>query len=724
MEAKEKREIKGGQIRNTKQVIFGAMVLCLLFVLGACNGNRSDDPTDFGNALVSISISPANPVLADPTTQQFMATGIYGDGTTADITESVNWVSEFPAVATISDEPDSSSNPKGQVKTVLTGSTTITARSGNISSLTVLSVTSAVLETIEVTPSYSSFASMFTPWVQMKATGIYSDGAIIEITEFATWSSGTPTVATINNVSGEKGLASNPNYGSPTTASSIITATFQDISGTTDLTFSNATQNGNIQITPISPRLAQQTYQQFTATLKLNDGTAQDISQYAIWDSSTDANATVGNADGARGLVLTTDTAGDSVITADLAGAVVTGSTLTVVDNYYLSKLEINPEFPTIAPGVTYQLKAIGIFKKTGASYYIAQDLTEWVSWVSSDSSLLSISNVTGSKGRVTQTQVPGVADRTATITVSSPILPSLTGTTTLTVKSNSLELTSIAVSPSDPTLHIDTTPTFKAYGTFSDGTDSYIQDISDAVIWSSSDTTVAVVSNQPSNVGEVVNRTDGETTITATLGDVDGSSIVTVQPASYVWTGFTFTPATVTTIVFDRTDLQLTATATFTDASGDSFTQDVTEEVLWTSGTTANADISSADGTRGLVTGIVDGVTVGMTADWQSNTATKNVQVDDIFDLPGITITEAGTAGLDGTVQLVATATYLGNTQDMAEKCVWSSSRPEVASVLNVSGSQGKVFSNGDGTTTITCKITDETEGISISETYEFTVD
>ncbi|MBT4266333.1 MAG: hypothetical protein HOD85_19210, partial [Deltaproteobacteria bacterium] len=202
---------------------------------------------------------------------------------------------------------------------------------------------------------------------------------------------------------------------------------------------------------------------------------------------------------------------------------------------------------------------------------------------------------------------------------------------------------------------------------------------------------------------------------------DISGTSSVTIKPTSHAWTGFTFAPATAATGI--RSDVQLTATATFSNGS-DSFTQDVTEEILWTSGTPASADISSADGARGLVTGITTPATVTMTADWQSSTDTKAVITEDIANLNSIAITAASAAGSDGTTQLTTTATYVStNTQDVTELCIWSSSRPEVASVLNIPGSKGKVFSNGSGSTTITCRITDETATKDLSVTHEFTV-
>ncbi len=52
--------------------------------------------------LVSISISPANPTVPLAASQQLVATGLYSDGSTKDVTQSSTWNVDNPAIATIS----------------------------------------------------------------------------------------------------------------------------------------------------------------------------------------------------------------------------------------------------------------------------------------------------------------------------------------------------------------------------------------------------------------------------------------------------------------------------------------------------------------------------------------------------------------------------------------------------------------------------------------------
>ena len=52
--------------------------------------------------LVSISISPANPTVPLAASQQLVATGVYTDGSTKDVTQSSAWNADNPVIATIS----------------------------------------------------------------------------------------------------------------------------------------------------------------------------------------------------------------------------------------------------------------------------------------------------------------------------------------------------------------------------------------------------------------------------------------------------------------------------------------------------------------------------------------------------------------------------------------------------------------------------------------------
>ncbi len=84
--------------------------------------------------LLSISVTPATPTLASGTTQQFVATGNYSDGSVHDLTGSVTWTSDTPTVATIS--------VSGLATAHSVGTATIEASSGAIAGATLVTVNS------------------------------------------------------------------------------------------------------------------------------------------------------------------------------------------------------------------------------------------------------------------------------------------------------------------------------------------------------------------------------------------------------------------------------------------------------------------------------------------------------------------------------------------------------------------------------------------------------
>lgn len=93
-------------------------------------------------------------------------------------------------------------------------------------------------------------------------------------------------------------------------------------------------------------------------------------------------------------------------------------------------------------------------------------------------------------------------------------------GTSTVT-------LSSIAITPASPSIAPGTTEQFTATGTYSDYT---IKNITTSVTWSSSDTTVATISNTAGSNGLVTSSGAGTTTITASSGSISDSTLLTVQ--------------------------------------------------------------------------------------------------------------------------------------------------------------------------------------------------
>jgi 6-phosphogluconolactonase (cycloisomerase 2 family) len=157
-------------------------------------------------ALVSIAVTPATPSIAKGTTQQFVATGTYTDGTTLPITAMVAWTSSDTAVASIG----IAAGQQGLAKGLSVGTTTISAALNGISGSTLLTVTPAVLLSIAVTPANPVILNSVTAQhntTQLTATGTYSDLSTQVITATVVWTSGTPAVATISNAAGSSGLA-------------------------------------------------------------------------------------------------------------------------------------------------------------------------------------------------------------------------------------------------------------------------------------------------------------------------------------------------------------------------------------------------------------------------------------------------------------------------------------------------------------------------------------
>ena len=103
----------------------------------------------------------------------------------------------------------------------------------------------------------------------------------------------------------------------------------------------------------------------------------------------------------------------------------------------------------------------------------------------------------------------------------------------------------------------------------------------------------MATVSNTAGSQGLVTGTGAGTSTITATLGAVTGSTVVTVTGASLVSIDITpSTPSVAKGIV-----VPFTATGTYSDAS----TFNITTLVTWTSSTVATAVVSNTPGSQGV---------------------------------------------------------------------------------------------------------------------------
>jgi trimeric autotransporter adhesin len=148
-------------------------------------------------SLTSVAIAPNPATIAQGTTQQFTATATLADGTTQDVSSSVTWISTTPTIATIINHPQSQALPTGQATGIAPGTTTIAAEIGGQFATAQLTVTSATLASLAITPTAPADIALGGTQ-QYTATGRFSDLTTQDLTNQVTWSSSQPRVAVVD----------------------------------------------------------------------------------------------------------------------------------------------------------------------------------------------------------------------------------------------------------------------------------------------------------------------------------------------------------------------------------------------------------------------------------------------------------------------------------------------------------------------------------------------
>ena len=171
-------------------------------------------------ALSSIQISPPNSQVPVSILRQFKATGTFANGDIQDLTGFVSWTSSNPAIATISNAQSTAGSTTG----LQPGTTHISAVFAGQTGNATLTVTSATLVSIAVTPLSASIAVGGSQ--QFTATGTFSDGSALDLTNQVTWGSSNSGFATVT-----RGLANGVASGTVT-----VSASLNGVSGAATLT--------------------------------------------------------------------------------------------------------------------------------------------------------------------------------------------------------------------------------------------------------------------------------------------------------------------------------------------------------------------------------------------------------------------------------------------------------------------------------------------------------
>ncbi|MGP1833390.1 Ig-like domain-containing protein [Shewanella frigidimarina] len=411
---------------------------------------------------------------------------------------------------------------------------------------------------------------------------------------------------------------------------------------------SNNDNNGvlltSIAVTPATPSMPLGLKQQFTAMGTYSDGTSSDITNSATWSSDDSTVATINASGLAMGVI-----PGSVAITASLidssSNEQSATTTLTITDAT-LTALAITPVNPSLAKGLTKQFMATGTYSD-GTS----PDVTTSVTW-SSANTLVATVNASG--------LASGVA-------IGSSIITASLGSDETTTELNITDaiLSSIALTPVEPSIAKGITQQFTAIGTYSDGISV---DITASSNWSSADTLVATMNTSGAAKGVSI----GSSIITADFQAQSATSLLTVTDASL--TSIMLTPAN--PHIPKGNTLQLTATGIYSDG----ISVDITSSAIWSSADTLIATVNA----DGVVSGITSGSAI-ITATSAALSATTTVTVTDTT-LTSIAVTPGNQTIVKGSnKQLTATGTYSdGSLANITASVTWSSADTLVATVNN----------------------------------------
>lgn len=610
-----------------------------------------------GATLTSITVGP-NVTLPVGLSRQVTATGNYSDGTTQDLTAQVTWASSAPSVATISN----SSGSQGIATAVGLGVTTITATLGSVVGSDPLRV--KTLSSLSVSPTVTAICPNAS--IQFYAQGTFSDGTTQYLTSSVTWTSSNTSVATVAiNYANLSAAATGVSTGTVT-----ITAQAGSITASATL---NVKTLSYVTISPTNPSIFLGSNQQFYGTAHFSDGTTESVTSAAAWTSSNTAVATVGNATGTYGLAQSLS-GGSSTIKVTLASS----SQTTVLTVKTLTSITVNPATAQIAAGQTQSFTATGNY-----SDGTQKDLTTTATWSASPTSVATESNTTGTQGVAT-----AVSQGTATISATSG---SIVGSASLTVNPP-VSLVSITINPGNPTLPVGLTRQMQAVGTYSDGS---TQDITTAVTWASSATTVGTISNSSGSQGLISAIALGNSTITATQGSISASTTLRVKTLSTL----VVTPNNST--IPKGGNLQLYAFGTFTDGS----TQYLTTSVNWSSSSSAVANVSGLGVASGIGLGTA---TITGTAGSVSGSINLNVKtLSSLTVYPNNVYPNTLIVPVGAVQKLTATATYTDGTQSSVTSAVqWSTSAASIVTVGSSLGTYGVTNAISAGSATITATV------------------
>lgn len=463
--------------------------------------------------LASIRISPLEEAIPTGFNRSFSVEGVLGNGMTFSMSRrDVLWVSSNPNAASISNDPSSA----GILTTIAKGTTTVTAvhQPTNIRAEqdAIITVLGRMIGLAVRPPRRELFSGQQN---RFNAFALLEDGTEARLSRDIQFISSNEAVATISNLSGQRGRVTGVSKGE---------ATITVVHGPTGLSSEASGQNGTVVVRGRVETLRVDPPRQFhvlgtepriRARASFDDGSTENIASDVVWTTSDPSVAVVGNESPKKG-VLTSFRVGQVTVSAvePVSGVSTTTSggdgIITIVDG--LQRLRVREGNLEMRTGDTFRLRALGTFPHPapgpGEEPTVDVDFSDFVEFVSSDPSVIRIDGVRAIAVGLGTAKVSARDPRTGILSSQSP-----NGDADFAVIA---ALQRLKLKPGVVRTRVGSP---KRLGFVVTGfyTDRARLELTDKVVFATADPSIAAVSNEADRHGLVVPVAPGNTTVTAT---------------------------------------------------------------------------------------------------------------------------------------------------------------------------------------------------------------
>ena len=363
--------------------------------------------TVVGKALTDIHLVPAYTVeLPKGTTKTYKVWAYYDDSTAKDVTALSTLSIEDTSIATI----ETSGEFRGRVHAIEVGDTLVKAQYKGQTDTAPLKVTSPNLQSIKIIPEGNIIVPVDTQ-DNFRAMAYYSDGTNKDITEYATWNSSESEIVSIVPSGVDGGLAYAISSGDAN-----ITATYKSkTSDSTSVTVEGKTIK-YVQIVPNNETIFEGEEKQYRVFVVYDDYTQKDVSDQ-VRIQSLQPNIAIADCKNIIHGVLE----GTAELSVTFEGVKSAREFVHIIPQPIAYTIEIVPSSVSVPHNAEGNFQAIK-HNSDGRQ----EDITNSVTWSSSDNNIVDI-NATGyakadsnNTGLATITATDGTISADANVTVTA----------------------------------------------------------------------------------------------------------------------------------------------------------------------------------------------------------------------------------------------------------------------------------------------------------------